>query len=228
MSRKYIKKINSHKTNKSMNSSKSKSGNSKGSSKKSSDGAQKNATSEMQSSQLMKLFEEELKDIYWAEKALTKAIPKMIKNATSDKLKEALENHLGDTEEQVKRAEQIFEILGKKATAKKCDAMDGLIKEAEVIMDECEEGPMCDAGIISAGQKVEHYEIASYGTLRQFAETLGLNEAVELLQTTLDEEKEADEKLTEVAVSVVNIQADQQEGEESEEEEEEEEKEEMA
>jgi len=209
-----------------MNNSKSKSGNgSKTNSKSKSTGAQKENSNEgMQSSQLMKLFEEELKDIYWAEKALTKAIPKMIKNATSEKLKEALENHLADTEEQVKRAEQVFEVLGKKATAKKCDAMDGLIKEAEAIMEECEEGAMCDAGIISAGQKVEHYEIASYGTLRQFAETLGLNEAVDLLQETLDEEKEADEKLTEIAVSVVNMQADQQkEGEEEEEEEQQEE-----
>jgi len=213
-----------------MNNSKSKSGNgSKTSSKSKSTGAQKENSNEgMQSSQLMKLFEEELKDIYWAEKALTKAIPKMIKNATSEKLKEALENHLADTEEQVKRAEQFFEVLGKKATAKKCDAMDGLIKEAEAIMEECEEGAMCDAGIISAGQKVEHYEIASYGTLRQFAETLGLNEAVDLLQETLDEEKEADEKLTEIAVSVVNMQADQQKEGEKEEEEEEEQQEEVA
>ena len=161
----------------------------------------------MQTSQLMKLFEDGLKDIYWAEKALTKAIPKMIKNATSEELIEALENHLSETEEQVKRVEQVFEVIGKKATAKKCEAMEGLIKEGEEIMEECEEGPMCDAGIISAGQKVEHYEIASYGTLRQFAETLGLDEAVALLQMTLDEEKAADEKLTEVAVSAVNIQA---------------------
>ena len=165
----------------------------------------------MQSSQLMKLFEDELKDIYWAEKALTKAIPKMIKNATSEELIEALESHLAETEEQVNRVEQIFEGLGKKATAKKCEAMEGLIKEAEEIMEECEEGPMRDAGIISAGQKVEHYEIASYGTLRQFAETLGLDEAVELLQATLDEEKAADEKLTEVAVSAVNIEASEEE-----------------
>lgn len=175
-----------------------------------------NSGSGMQSSQLMKLFEEELKDIYWAEKALTKAIPKMIKNATSEELIEALENHLAETEEQVKRVEQVFEVLGKKATAKKCEAMEGLIKEAEEIMEECEEGAMCDAGIISAGQKVEHYEIASYGTLRQFAETLGLDDAVELLQATLDEEKAADEKLTEVAVSAVNIEADQEEEEEEE------------
>lgn len=190
------------------NGSKSKSS-AKGNPKENSEGG-------MQSSQLMELFEEELKDIYWAEKALTKAIPKMIKNATSEELVEALENHLAETEEQVKRVEQVFEVLGKKATAKKCEAMEGLIKEAEEIMEDCEEGAMCDAGIISAGQKVEHYEIASYGTLRQFAETLGLDEAVELLQATLDEEKAADAKLTEVAVSAVNIQADQEEEEEEE------------
>jgi ferritin-like metal-binding protein YciE len=170
--------------------------------------------SDMQSSQLMKLFEEELKDIYWAEKALTKAIPKMIKNATSADLIEALENHLMETEEQVKRAEQVFELTGKKAVAKKCEAMEGLIKEAEEIMEECEEGAMRDAGIISAGQKVEHYEIASYGTLRQFAETLGLTEAAALLEETLNEEKVADEKLTEVALSAINVEASE-EGEET-------------
>lgn len=193
-------------------------GSANGSSKKKSttNGSQKeNSGKGMQSSQLMKLFEEELKDIYWAEKALTKAIPKMIKNATSEELVEALENHLVETEGQVTRLEQVFEMLGKKATAKKCEAMEGLMKEAEEIMDECEEGAMCDAGIISAAQKVEHYEIATYGTLRQFAETLGLNEAVELLQTTLDEEKAADEKLTEVAVSAVNVEANEEEAETS-------------
>ena len=165
----------------------------------------------MESSQLMKLFEDSLKDIYWAEKALTKAIPKMIKNATAEELIDALEGHLEETEEQVTRCEDVFKSIDKKATAKKCEAMAGLIKEAEEIMKECEEGAMCDAGIIAAGQKVEHYEIASYGTLRQFAETLGLDEAVELLEATLEEEKSADEKLTEVAVSVVNIQASQEE-----------------
>lgn len=193
-------------------------GSANGSSKKKSNtnGSQKeNSGKGMQSSQLMKLFEEELKDIYWAEKALTKAIPKMIKNATSEELVEALENHLVETEGQVTRLEQVFEMLGKKAIAKKCEAMEGLMKEAEEIMDECEEGAMCDAGIISAAQKVEHYEIATYGTLRQFAETLGLNEAVELLQTTLDEEKAADEKLTEVAVSAVNVEANEEEAETS-------------
>lgn len=163
--------------------------------------------SSMQSSQLMKLFEEELKDIYWAEKALTKAIPKMIKNATSEDLIDALENHLEETEEQVVRVEQVFEFLGKKAVAKKCEAMEGLIKEAISIMEECEDGAMCDAGIISAGQKIEHYEIASYGTLCQFAETLGLTEAVLLLAATLDEEKAADEKLSEVAMNAINVEA---------------------
>lgn len=164
-------------------------------------------TSVMESSQLMKLFENELKDIYWAEKALTKAIPKMIKNATSQELIDALTSHLSETEEQINRVEQVFELIEKKAVAKKCEAMEGLIKEAEEIMNDCEEGAMCDAGIIAAGQKVEHYEIASYGTLRQFAETLGLTEAVELLETTLDEEKSADEKLSDVATSAVNIEA---------------------
>ena len=165
------------------------------------------SNSGMESSQLMKLFEDELKDIYWAEKALTKAIPKMIKNETSEELITALENHLEQTHGQVTRVEQVFEILGKKAVAKKCEAMDGLIKEAGEIMEDCEPGAMCDAGIISAGQKVEHYEIASYGTLCQFAETLGLDDAAALLAETLEEEKAADKKLTEVAVSAVNVQA---------------------
>lgn len=170
----------------------------------------KSTTAPMQSSQLMKLFEDELKDIYWAEKALTKAIPKMIKKATSQELIDALESHLAETENQVSRVEQVFESIDKKATAKKCDAMEGLIKEAEGIMESCETGAMCDAGIISAAQKVEHYEIASYGTLRQFAETLGLTEAVSLLEATLHEEKAADEKLSEVATTAINIEAAQE------------------
>lgn len=165
----------------------------------------------MQSSQLMKLFEDELKDIYWAEKALTKAIPKMIKNATSPELVKTLTSHLAETAEHVARIEQVFESISQIARAKKCEAMEGLIKEAGEIMESCEEGAMCDAGIISAAQKVEHYEIASYGTLRQFAETLGLDKATELLQTTLDEEKAADIKLTQVAVTSVNIEATEEE-----------------
>ncbi|MBK9332411.1 MAG: ferritin-like domain-containing protein [Ignavibacteria bacterium] len=195
------------------NSNSKKNGSTNGSAagKKSSSETMTEEKTGMESSQLMKLFEDSLKDIYWAEKALTKAIPKMIKNATSGELIEALENHLAETEEQVTRCEDVFKSIDKKASAKKCEAMAGLIKEGEEIMEECEEGPMCDAGIIAAGQKIEHYEIASYGTLRQFAETLGLDEAVELLETTLEEEKAADEKLTEVAVTVVNIQASQEE-----------------
>jgi ferritin-like metal-binding protein YciE len=161
----------------------------------------------MKSSQLMQLFEDELKDIYWAEKALLVAIPKMIKNATSEELIAALTTHLAETENQVERVEQVFEAIGKKPEAVKCEAMAGLIKEAGEIMEECEEGAMRDAGIISAGQKVEHYEIATYGTLRQFAETLGLTKAVKLLEETLAEEKAADVKLTEVAVAAINVEA---------------------
>ncbi|MCO5252326.1 MAG: ferritin-like domain-containing protein [Candidatus Kapabacteria bacterium] len=168
---------------------------------------EKSNRASMKSSQLMKLFVDELKDIYWAEKALTRAIPKMIKNATSDALVDALTSHLSETRNQITRLEQVFESIDKKATAEKCDAMEGLIKEGEEIMEECEEGPMRDAGIISAAQKVEHYEIASYGTLRQFAETLGLTEAQALLETTLNEEKAADQKLTKVAMGDVNIDA---------------------
>lgn len=167
----------------------------------------KSMNAPMPSSQLMKLFEDELKDIYWAEKALTKAIPKLIKNATSQELIDALTSHLAETENQVTRLEHVFESIDKKAVSKKCEAMEGLIKEAEEIMESSEAGAMCDAGIISAGQKVEHYEIASYGTLRQFAETLGLTEAVSLLAATLEEEKAADEKLSEVATSAINVEA---------------------
>lgn len=165
----------------------------------------------METSQLMKLFEMELKDIYWAEKALTKAIPKMIKNATSRELVAALENHLKETKAQVLRVEEVFGLIDMKPVAKKCDAMEGLIKEAEAIMEECEAGAMCDAGIISAAQKVEHYEIASYGTLRQFAETLELSKVATLFEQTLDEEKAADEKLSDVAVSAINVEAAEQE-----------------
>ncbi|HWH61649.1 MAG TPA: ferritin-like domain-containing protein [Ginsengibacter sp.] len=154
------------------------------------------------------LFEDELKDIYWAEKALTKAIPKMIKNTTTEELATALEDHLEVTKGQVDRLEKVFRSLGKAARAKKCEAMDGLIKEAEEIMENTPEGVVRDAGIISAAQKVEHYEIATYGTLCAFAKTLGENESMNLLQQTLDEEKEADETLTEIAESSVNLEAE--------------------
>lgn len=159
----------------------------------------------------MKLFEDELKDIYWAEKALTKALPKMAKKATSPELVEAIESHLEETENHVALVEEVFDNLGKKPVAKKCEAMAGLIKEGQEIMEESEDGPMRDAGIISAAQKVEHYEIASYGTLCQFAKTLRLTKVAGILGRILEEEKGADEKLTEVAVSAVNIQAVEEE-----------------
>jgi ferritin-like metal-binding protein YciE len=154
---------------------------------------------------LHELFVDGLKDIYWAEKALTKALPKMIKNATSSELIDALSSHLKETEGQVARLEEVFASIEEKATAKKCVAMEGLIKEGTEIMEETEKGAMRDAGIIAAGQKVEHYEIATYGTLRAFAELLGHEEAVTLLQETLDEEKAADEKLSEVTPIAVMV-----------------------
>lgn len=166
---------------------------------------------------LRELFEDELKDIYWAEKALVKAIPKLIKKASSEELVQALEDHLSVTEEQVKRVEEVFASIGTKPQAVKCEAMTGLIKEAEQIMDETEEGVVRDAGIISAAQKVEHYEIASYGTLRSFAQTLGLDEAVSLLEETLNEEKEADAKLSEIAENEINVSAADTTGNEEEE-----------
>jgi ferritin-like metal-binding protein YciE len=174
-------------------------------------------TKGMQSSQLMKLFEDELKDIYWAEKALTKALPKMAKNATAPELENALKSHLAETEKQVSKLEEVFKLIDKKAVAKKCEAMAGLIKEGDEIMKDTEKGPQRDAGIISAGQKVEHYEIASYGTLRTFAQTLGLDEAAGILAEILEEEKNADKTLTEVAISAINVEALEEEEAEEEE-----------
>ena len=156
---------------------------------------------------LRELFVDELKDIYWAEKALTNAIPKMINNATSGDLIQALTKHLAETQNQVARLESVFRSIGEEAETKKCEAMSGLIKEAEEIMEGTEEGVVRDAGIISAAQKVEHYEIATYGTLRTFAKTLGEDEAMSLLQQSLDEEKGADHKLTEIAESHINAEA---------------------
>lgn len=153
------------------------------------------------SERLKKLFVDELKDIYWAEKTMVKSIPKMSKKATNEDLVEALEKHLSETENQVKRIEDVFEALSMKPQAKKCPAMAGLVEEAEEIMSETEQGVIRDAGIISAAQKIEHYEIASYGTLIAFANKLGLNKVKDLLEATLNEEKKADETLTDVAES---------------------------
>lgn len=156
---------------------------------------------------LRELFVDELRDIYWAEKALTEAIPMMIENATSNDLIKALTKHLAETENHVTRLESVFNNIGEEAEAEKCEATAGLIKEAEHIMKNTEKGVVRDAGIISAAQKVEHYEIATYGTLRTFAKTLGENEAAALLQQTLDEEKSADEKLTYIAEAHINAEA---------------------
>jgi ferritin-like metal-binding protein YciE len=156
---------------------------------------------------LKELFIDSLKDIYWAEKALTKALPKMAKNASSPELVTVIEDHITVTEEHVSRLEEVFEIVDKKAVAKKCLAMEGLIEEGEEMLKETEPGAVRDAAIIAASQKIEHYEIATYGTLVAFAKTLGEDSAAELLQETLEEEKEADVALTETAYNSINFQA---------------------
>jgi ferritin-like metal-binding protein YciE len=157
---------------------------------------------------LKKYFTESLQDMYYAEKAITKALPKMKKAATSSELQNAFEDHLTVTEEQVSRLEQVFESIGEKVKAKKCEAIEGLIKEAESNIEDTDEGTATrDVGLIMAGQKVEHYEIATYGGLVQLAQTLGLDEAADLLQETLDEEKETDELLTGIAENDVNYAA---------------------
>ena len=162
-------------------------------------------------SQLEKFFTDALKDMYWAEKHLTKALPKMQKAATTEELKEAIGEHLSQTEEHVKKLEQVFEIFGKKPAAKKCDAMEGLIKEGQSVVEETEAGSMTrDAGIIIASQKVEHYEIASYGGMVQLAKTMGQEEAAGILDSILEEEKQTDVLLTELAESGINWEAEQE------------------
>lgn len=159
---------------------------------------------------LRDLFVDSLKDIYWAEKALTKALPKMAKNASTPNLVTALNDHLAVTESQVARLEDVFESLGEKAVAKKCEAMEGLIKEGESILEDTEIGAVRDAGIIAASQKIEHYEIASYGTLVAFAKTLGEDEVAAMLEETLAEEKEANVTLTEAAYNTINFDANEE------------------
>jgi ferritin-like metal-binding protein YciE len=159
------------------------------------------------------LFLDELKDIYWAEQALMKALPKIRENASSEELFTAIDEHIVETENQVTRLQEAFVLLDEKASGKKCEAMEGLIKEAEEMMQETEKGSLRDAAIISCGLKIEHYEIASYGTLIAFAKVLGEKEVVDLLTQTLIEEKEADETLTLIAESALNLEA-AEEGEE--------------
>jgi len=153
------------------------------------------------------LFIDELKDLYNAEQQLTRALPKMAKAASTPELKKAFETHLEETREQVHRLEQVFEEIGVPAKGKTCQAMKGLIEEGKELLDEGMENEVLDAGLIGAAQRVEHYEIAAYGTARTMAETLGHKKAVKLLDQTLREEKAADEKLTRIAESVVNARA---------------------
>lgn len=158
---------------------------------------------------LKELFLDELKDIYWAEKHLIKALPKMSKAAASPELSDAFTKHLSQTEGQVGRLEQVFQMMGTAARAKKCEAMDGLVKEAAQLMDELPKGTKVrDAGLIISAQKVEHYEIAAYGSLVQLAKTMGQNEIGDLLSQTLEEEKQTDQLLTELAVSGINLAAE--------------------
>jgi ferritin-like metal-binding protein YciE len=157
---------------------------------------------------LNELFLDTLKDIYYAEKQILKALPKMAKAASSDKLRAAFEKHHDETEGHVERLEQIFELLGKAARGKKCDAIEGILDEGKEIMEEYADTPALDAGLLAAAQTVEHYEISRYGTLRTWAQELGLTEAVNLLDKTLAEEKETDAALTELAESAVNVAAE--------------------
>ena len=157
---------------------------------------------------LKDLFHETLQDIFYAEQAILKALPKMAKKASEPELKAAFEQHLTETKGQVERLKQVFSILGEKPKAKKCDAIEGLIKEAEGIIDEAKTPEVMDAGLISSAQAVEHYEIARYGTLRTWAQELGMQDAAELLQATLDEEHSCNSTLTDIAVRDVNIAAE--------------------
>ncbi len=153
------------------------------------------------------LFLDTLKDIYFAEKQILKALPKMAKAAHSDKLRAAFEKHHDETEGQIERLEQVFELLDKPARGKTCEAIQGILDEGKEIMDEYKGTEALDAGLVSAAQAVEHYEIARYGTLKQWAQQLGMKDAARLLDQTLQEEKKTDEALTSLAEGVVNLAA---------------------
>ena len=163
-------------------------------------------------SMLKEFFTDELKDIYWAEKHVVTTLPKMKKAATSTELQKAFDDHTEQSKNQVVRLEQVFQLLGKKAQAKKCDAMDGIIEEGKSIIEDTDKGTATrDVGLILAAQKIEHYEISTYGGLHQLATTLGLTEVADLLKQTLEEEKQTDILLTEIAESSVNYDAAQEE-----------------
>lgn len=157
---------------------------------------------------LEKLFEETVRDIYYAEKKILKALPKMARKATSPKLAKAFEAHTDETEAQVERLEQVFELIGKSPRGKTCPAIDGILEEGEEIMKEAEDDTVRDAGMLAAAQAVEHYEITRYGTLKSWAGKLGMTEAVKLLEATLKEEKATDLKLTDLAESEINLDAE--------------------
>lgn len=154
---------------------------------------------------------EELKDLYNAEKQITKALPKMVKAATSEELKDAFQNHLDETTEQINRLEKISEILGKNLSGKKCKAMEGLVEEGKEIIEEDMDSDVRDVALIAAGQKVEHYEIASYGCARTYARLLGHSEVEELLQETLDEEGKTNEMLTDISENLNLVAMDETE-----------------
>lgn len=161
-----------------------------------------------QDNMLQDFFGDEIKDIYWAEKNLIKALTKMSKAATTKELQKAFITHRGQTEQHITRLEQVFELLGKKPVAKKCEAMNGIIKEGAEIIEETEKGTATrDVALIMAAQKAEHYEIATYGGLATLAKALGLNKVADILYTTLEEEKKTDELLTGIAENNVNYEA---------------------
>jgi ferritin-like metal-binding protein YciE len=155
------------------------------------------------------LFHETLKDIYYAEKKILTALPKMAKAAQSEELQAAFEKHEGETEGQVERLEKVFALIEQPAKGKTCDAINGIVEEGKEIMKEFRGSAALDAGLLAAAQAVEHYEISRYGTLKTWAKELGLDEAVSLLEETLKEEKKTDEALTELAESAVNQEAQQ-------------------
>ena len=163
---------------------------------------------------LKELYIDELKDLYNAESQLVKALPKMAKAASSDELRQGFEEHLEQTKGHVQRLEKIFQALGESPKGKKCKGMEGLIEEGSEVMEEDYEGSILDAALIGAAQRVEHYEIAGYGTVRSMAETLGESNHVSLLEETLEEEKQTDEKLSELAAQI-NTTANEREEEEA-------------
>jgi ferritin-like metal-binding protein YciE len=157
-----------------------------------------------------------LKDIYYAEKAILKALPKMAKKASSNKLQSAFTKHQKETERQVERLDQVFSLLGKRASGKKCPAIDGIIEEGEEVMKEAKDDTIRDAAMLAAAQSVEHYEISRYGTLVAWAEKMEMSEAAQLLEATLEEEKATDEKLSELADSEINVEAEETDDEDEE------------